>query len=180
MYIFGVVIEDRRGHFLAPFVINTYNHTTPKMNEESWIQLNRAFELEDQPLPITFGEITPHKGGLTDEMKKVLSDAQKEAWSDPEYKAKMIAICIERSKRPEILEQLRENGRKGKANWPENYEETRLRNLRKTCEIVHNIEKDGIIERLTKRQFVEKYGGNLASCKQMVWRKGSYKGWKFD
>ena len=120
-------------------------------------------------------EGVPH----TPEAKQKQSEVRQKAWENPELRDKMQQGMRRAAKKPERLEALREQGRKSNIN-DKKHEEKRLRGLRQKCEIIHRIEKDGVVEHLTKKQFVERYGGTLGSCKAMVWRKGAYRGWKFD
>ena len=59
------------------------------------------------------------------------------------------------------------------------FQKKRLKGLRAKCELTWNIQKGDVTEQLTLKQFIDKHGGNLGSLKQMVWKKGAYKGWVF-
>ncbi|QIN96745.1 homing endonuclease [Synechococcus phage S-N03] len=116
----------------------------------------------------------------TEESKRKQSEAHKKLWKDPDYVRKTKQAMKEAAARPERKEQLRKQGKATISKLtPEQLEKGRKNSI-KTCTIVHRVEKDGVVEFMTKKEFIAKHGGNLSSLKQMVWRKGAYKGWKFS
>ena len=121
-------------------------------------------------------EGVPH----TEEAKQKMSDSQRKSFQTPERQENHRHACIARYKTEEGKAHLKENGRKTKSMWKPEWEESRLKALREKLEITYTIKKDEMVEYLTAKQFISKYGGNLSSLKQMIWRKGAYKGWQFS
>lgn len=121
----------------------------------------------------------PRTGSTNSEERRAeISRRNKELWANPEHRAKMKKAFSEAAKKPERLEMLREQGKRSELNHPKHEEKRRKRHA-EVWEITHRVEKDGVVEHLTKKEFVARHGGTLASCKQMVWRKGAYLGWTF-
>ena len=122
--------------------------------------LNEAFNLPvSEPVWVDWGDCFE-----ISEPDKMLSRIAKERWATAEGMA-----------------HLKANGRKtmAKMQGDADFQEKRLAGLRAKCELTWNIQKGDVVDQVTLKEFIAKYGGNLGSLKQLVWRRGAYKGWVF-
>ena len=116
-----------------------------------------------------------------DECSHTLSEPTKGFPVLDETRKKMSEFAKKRFSTPEGREQLKQNGKVTMAKMAgrSDFQEKRLKGLRAKCEITWTVQKGEIVEQLTLKEFITKHGGNLGSLKQMLWRKGAYKGWTF-
>lgn len=117
------------------------------------------------------GNQPPSQAGVKRENTINYSQSNLRRWQDKDYKARVSKSMKDNwSRTPERLEQIRimNLGRKHTQEFKDNIRERNIKNAPR-----YQIDNLGVF---TLREFCDKMGYNLSSCKQGVWKRGKFHG----